>query len=133
MKSFHALCCCNDSICCDCVFSLLHVRSKTFAPPPTHLTPHHHQPKRGLRGRAMGLRCVCVLCLGQDKASNCHAKTLHTQIPYWGAPEQQSSSAPWIYCCNLKLLLLPAVAVAVAGAAAACQLRRKSLLKLLLD
>lgn len=29
MKSFRqALCCCNDSICCDCVFSLLHVRSK---------------------------------------------------------------------------------------------------------
>lgn len=123
MKSFHALCCCNDSICCDCVFSLLHVRSKTFASSPPHT----------LCGRAMGVRCVCVLCLGQDKASNCHAKTLHTQIPYWGETEQQSSFVPWIYCCNLKLLPLPAVAIAVAAAAAVCQLRRKSLLKLLPD
>lgn len=45
---------------------------------PKLLPAPRTQTKRGLSGWSMGARCVCVLCLGQDKASNCHAKTLHT-------------------------------------------------------
>lgn len=52
MKSFcQALCCCNDSICCDCVFSLLHVRSKVCLQSGKETSRRRRRRERGRKQR----------------------------------------------------------------------------------